>query len=362
MTRKHLGRNPRRPSFTLVEILVVIAIIVALMALAVGAVMRFLQTQAQKNTESIIGRIDSTLDKQWRYVISAAMTEPIPDGVVALAGGKTDRARVIYVKLRLKQEFPMGYYEALNPNGLLPPIADYVTKLNAAGIFFANYPPPPAYTPPTPDETSACLLMALERNRGGARLTADDLGKDTVRTNSFGLKMLVDFWGTPLLFYRWPTLDGGVDAANPATPGSRAVTLRDLQDGDGTLLDPSWWSNGGNTDQPTNRFYFEANIHLISKQVPPPAAAPPPYVYDVTQMVQAAPYAYYMVPVIVSAGPNKKFGILPAQQPYINPTPGGNPVVTPAPGPWPDPMQLDGSSASNDNIYSYRLRLGGSGN
>jgi hypothetical protein len=343
-------RGTHRPSFTLIEILVVIAIIATLMALTVSAVIRFLQTQREKNTQSIIGRIDSTLDKQWRHVISEATKEPIPDAVMNMAGNDPKVARVIYVKLRLKQEFPMGYYEALNPSPL-PPIQDYVTKLNKVGILFANYPPPPAYTPPTPEETSACLLMAIERNRGGVRLTADDLGLDTVRTNSAGLKMLVDNWGTPLLFYRWPTLDGGVDAANPATAGSKAQTVRDLQDGDGTLTDfanPSGWWNNQNL-----RLQFEMQVHLVSKPV---AGTPPPiYTYAPTT-AQAAPYAYYMVPVIVSAGPNKKFGIAPPSAP-IDPNTG-----QPAAGPWPDPMQSDGTAASNDNIYSYRLRLGGSGN
>jgi hypothetical protein len=240
--------------------------------------------------------------------------------------------------------------EALNdPNNPLGADPAFVRELGAAGI---GYPPPltPPSWPPGPDESSVCLLIALKQGRGGLGLSPDDLGVDVVKpsTSGNGLQKMVDFWGTPLQFYRWPTLDGGVDASNPAAANTKAGSVgRDLQDGDGTLMDPNWWSN-----QPL-RLQFELQCHLVS--TPVAGAAPPNYTYAPT--TKADRKAYYMVPVIVSAGPNKKFGITAAPAPLDPAT--GNPAMT---GPWPDPMQLDGTSDSNDNIYSYRLRLGGSGN
>jgi hypothetical protein len=50
------------------------------------------------------------------------------------------------------------------------------------------------------------------------------------------------------------------------------------------------------------------------------------------------------MPVIASAGPNKSFGLVQRG------------------GAIPNPMQSDGSGDDNDNIYSYRLRLGAAGN
>jgi hypothetical protein len=55
------------------------------------------------------------------------------------------------------------------------------------------------------------------------------------------------------------------------------------------------------------------------------------------------PYEYYTFPVIASAGPNKSFGL----------------VQTPAGA--PNAMSPDNSGDDNDNIYSYRLRLGARG-
>src|SRR5207302_5135067 len=48
-------------------------------------------------------------------VIDQANKESIPDGVLLMAGGNAPRARVIWIKLRLKQEFPMNYAEARTP-------------------------------------------------------------------------------------------------------------------------------------------------------------------------------------------------------------------------------------------------------
>ena len=214
--------------------------------------------------------------------------------------------------------------------------------------------------------------MALERGRGGAGTIASKLGTDTIKPAGNGLNMIVDAWGTPIIFYRWPTLNLEVDASNPAQPGTREQTLlRDPQDEKGALLDGFWW-NSPAPDSPDLRFKFEANLHLVS-QVISPTGQQPPFVYDPNQVIQVKQYEYYMVPTLVSAGPNKKFGILAPQQPYIvnpalfvnpPPPPGTPPVIPWAGGPWPDPMQLDPTNlnASNDNIYSFRLRMTGKGN
>jgi hypothetical protein len=57
------------------------------------------------------------------------------------------------------------------------------------------------------------------------------------------------------------------------------------------------------------------------------------------------PHSYYTIPVIASAGPNKNFGLQPPQSAGA-----------------PNPMLPDGTGDDNDNIYSYRLRLGAAGN
>src|SRR5947209_3149244 len=98
-------RPDLRRGFTLVELLVVVAIIGVLAALTASATVGVLSSQKQSNTELTIQTLMGVLDQQWQAVIDQANKEPIPDGVLLMAGGNAPRARVIWIKLRLKQEF-----------------------------------------------------------------------------------------------------------------------------------------------------------------------------------------------------------------------------------------------------------------
>jgi hypothetical protein len=132
----------------------------------------------------------------------------------------------------------------------------------------------------------------------------DDLGSTAVITvlqDSKGnsLKGIVDAWGTPLAFYRFPVdvaafdgkvFNGELDASNPAASGSLGTKNRDPLDPDGLLQSlPA-----------ANQAAFQKLLHPVNN--------------------------VYIVPVIVSAGPDKVF-----------------------------------SNTNDDDIYSFRLRTGAKG-
>src|SRR5438105_14969304 len=70
----------RRPAFTLVEILVVLAIVGILAAITAGATMQGLAQQRSKNTTIIVKKFDDILAKQWQNVIDEASKETIDKG------------------------------------------------------------------------------------------------------------------------------------------------------------------------------------------------------------------------------------------------------------------------------------------
>lgn len=300
----------RRPGFTLIELLIVMTIIAVLAALALSASMRFISVAEVRTTETLVHKVNDVFQKHWKAVVAKATREPyenIPSTIVNLGGGDAHRVRAIYVKLRLKQEFPMSFKEITNPQlGGLTSLPTYVKAVTGKGG--------------TPEqECSACLLLALSQARSGIVTNMEDFGPGTIRNLNEGgtsndpkvFQGLVDSWGQPIVFTRWP-INAEVNALNPAKSGSQ-TRFADPQDPTGTLLDPTWFAS-------SNRRKFEALCHPIS---PNPNAGP------------TARQAYYTVPVIWSFGPDKKHG--QSLTDMSNPT-----------------------SADNDNIYSIRLRLGGS--
>jgi prepilin-type N-terminal cleavage/methylation domain-containing protein len=315
-----MGRaQARRAGFTLVELLVVMAIILALIALSASASMRVLATQKGSVTETTISKVDSALRKQWEAVVHAANNEDIATKIGAdvynnsflpAAGNDARRARVIYVKLRLKQEFPINFREIFNPQPgyPLPSKQSYIKYLNARGITSGG-------TTPAAHESSACLVMALREGRSGGTAGTDDFGATSV--DMVGqVEVLVDGWRKPLAFYRWPTGNDEVDGLGP----SPNTTVRDPEDPDGQLMNPTWWA----FHRPT----FENWCHSLHKGA-------------------NTRYAYYTTPVIASWGPN------------------GRPGIAGITAPAPDPMTpATGAAAADayDNIYNFRLqRLGARG-
>src|SRR6516164_4292107 len=112
--RRHYA--PLRVGFTLVELLVVLAIISLVISITAAAAMRVLSGQKSSNTEVLITTLSRALNQHWMAVVDQAKNEPVPDIVTAnLAGGDPRLARVIWIKLRLKQEFPMTFAEVVHP-------------------------------------------------------------------------------------------------------------------------------------------------------------------------------------------------------------------------------------------------------
>ena len=115
----------------------VIAIIAALMALSASAVMKFMGVQQNNNTQSTLDRTQSQLGKAWSKVkdeankrtdFPAAIEPWIRTNLAGNDANATGRMRVIYMKLKLRQAFPMNFNEAVNPSPL-PPLQAYATYL-----------------------------------------------------------------------------------------------------------------------------------------------------------------------------------------------------------------------------------------
>jgi prepilin-type N-terminal cleavage/methylation domain-containing protein len=300
MLRSTVQRH-RRVGFTLIELLVVIAIIVVLAALGVGAGYTVIEGQRASRTEDFMRTIDKQLHQHWRKVVDDAKAEQstIPDSVVNLAGADRDRALVIWIKFRLMEAFPQSYAEIrapwvynFIPVGMRKYNDSYLKAIGAA-------------PGGKPGESAACLYLALRENRGGVKLDEENFASNIIDTDNDGVKELVDAWGKPLTFVRFPlgtTATPSVLSAqllaelNTKNPNKTTKGLKygDPDDPEGLLQINAWLTSA-------NGKIFTANVHKVANPQP------------------------YFLPVLISnAG--------------------------------------DGVFNTADDIYSWRLRLGVKGN
>ena len=97
----------RRAAFTLIELLIVMGIIAVLASISIGAVFSLRESQIKNATETTVQKLASALDQQMKAAMDQIFEEtPSPEAVKLSAGGDLRRTRAIYIKMRLRQEFP----------------------------------------------------------------------------------------------------------------------------------------------------------------------------------------------------------------------------------------------------------------
>jgi prepilin-type N-terminal cleavage/methylation domain-containing protein len=213
----------RRRGFTLVELLVVVAIIAILVAMTAAAVMRFRGAGRGSATKTNLGKVHAKLLDQWKGVTDKANRDSIEAagsyGTQAKAAGGPDMAAVRnrYVQLRQIQAFPTNFNEAFWPDPSWKPAtpqatapnawSGYVNYLKEFGIRPDNELGAGGWGTLSPDvQASVCLLMIISVGPSNTGTTADDLGPSTVGQISLGgtatARGIVDGWKRPVGFVR----------------------------------------------------------------------------------------------------------------------------------------------------------------
>jgi prepilin-type N-terminal cleavage/methylation domain-containing protein len=236
--------TPRRPGFTLVEVLVVLAIVAVLVGLGTAAIMQTRKTQETRNTNTEITKVDQAFQKRWLATIETARNEPPCLLAQNLANFDPTRAKVIHIKMRLIQEFPVSFKEATSAVGAassqggLDPNPSYTRGLANATAGARTWQ----------DESAACLYLALKRQTRGVEFDPDTAlsSQELVDPVGDGIKEIVDAWkakganrAQPLVFSRFP---GAAPSQSSPLPGLlvAAGATGDPVDPENTLCNATW--------------------------------------------------------------------------------------------------------------------------
>jgi prepilin-type N-terminal cleavage/methylation domain-containing protein len=314
----------RRPGFSLVELLIVIAIIALLASLLVGGLFKSITAVRKANTERTMQKVHERFGRQAQRIADEVRTADLPPLVLELAGGDRQRARVILHKLLLKWAFPMSFDEIVVNRNLS--VACYGPEGHPlANAYFAKTGGAAGNLEAT---NSVCVALIYERLGGWDDLSGGE--RSAERVGNLELPVIVDGWGQPLRYYRWPrnypvppAANGGPTLVERAFPQSLWGT--DAEDPQG-LLDLTraenqvWYNTPAPSTGTTCGQWFEAHLHLLQ---PRPVYCP---------MTLAS-----MGPDEGGDGPVRLWG-LTANDPFMS----------------VDPLQ---AVREGDNIYSFRLRL-----
>lgn len=224
--RRHFGTAPRS-GFTLIELMVVMGVIAVLIGLSTMAIVSFVTNARHAATETVIKKVDAMMQDRMSGIAAyfeesnRRATSKLGQRIAApsyVDRTKSPNVRKIYQgllgnpanadlisdweiiakKFFRRKHFPMTFAEAdLNNDGVTDVTNDSGTKIT---LPLANH---------TPETENAEVLYWFLTN--GSQFgnepvgTGDFAPSEVADTDGDGLLEIVDGWGHPLRFYRWPT-------------------------------------------------------------------------------------------------------------------------------------------------------------
>jgi prepilin-type N-terminal cleavage/methylation domain-containing protein len=199
----------RRDGFTLVELLVVILIIAIMASLITAVIGNSLNSARAAATRATITKVHRLLEERRQAIARMNLRTKIQIVRRSMADvpglNNKDVARIVTLKELMRAHLPQRLKDLSGPDRAWgtsddSPVLAQLKKLNPS---FRQGPPvfPSQHTMTT--TSSELLYVALTMGSGGTAI--DFNSSEVVDSDGDGLMELVDGWGNPLRFYRWPT-------------------------------------------------------------------------------------------------------------------------------------------------------------
>lgn len=200
-----LTAKRNRNAFTLLELLVVVAIIGVLASLTAGAVFRLRSASQETRTNETLSKIQMGYQQQYKSAVDSIRKEQIPPELIAAANNDMDLAKAVHLKLRLRREFPQNVSD-VDDTGATTGSAALDTTLRKLYPIKAtfNAMAPFLKTLQVNEQNSVLLYAVLSQARGGSTFSPEQVGSNAIGNLSASTpqKVFVDGYGNPIYFVR----------------------------------------------------------------------------------------------------------------------------------------------------------------
>jgi len=265
--------QPRR-AFTLIELLVTIAIIGILAGLSLGAIRYARTAAAESQTKATIAKLNDIVMKQYE----SYMTRRVPIDTSGMDPKSASRLRYLVLLDLMRMEMPERTYDIFYGPLNLPSGKPWIAARPALNqLYYQKYNTGQSHTPKYPlDNYRSAKYLYMWISMIHPEAMEQFSQNEIADIDHDGWPAFVDGWGTPIMFLRWaPGFSSGLGVLppnpfNPSNPTQPRVDLSDIQTGD-----------------------------PINDHDP----------FDSRQIFNITGEYYRLVPLIYSAGPDKKYGI-----------------------------------------------------
>ncbi len=294
----------RRCGFTLLELLIVVALIAILVSLG-GYLLGRSITQAREGaTRTTLLKLDGMLQQRLEAFRTLMDSPQKQNEVKSRIAAKKSQMQTAGINGLNEKMLQLMVYKDYYRNGFPQTLADNPSLGAAAGQpFYGNTTSNPKELAAESSEMLYWLVTQADTFGVPAVDDSEFSSAEIADTDGDGRLELVDAWGRPLRFYRWPTRL--IRPAGPATPISRKLG--------GMLMKglPAAPTAQGDIDplslDPDDRLgVYLATVNILNNRPIEPAEF---------ETLYHTPDTYHM-PLIVSAGPDGATGL---NEPYDNP-------------------------------------------
>jgi len=320
-------RAASRRAFTLVELLMVGAIIVILVALTLMVSRMVTAAAKETKTQATIQKIDTAIQQIFESyeskfsviqnrIVNDLATSDLPEVI-------QQKIATHFIRDLMRMEMPQNWaevYDSKNSNVSSEPIT-----ITLAGVNYTAEKSPlldyywQAYNNAEKSPSRAALLFLIIQNLNPEALEAFH-GSEVADTDGDGLLEFIDAWGNPIQFLRWAPAFTGTALQPDVLALAKYVPSTDAQD---------WWDTRGHQLR-------DAMVEA-KRQHPDPLDE------------WGAALGWFLYPLVYSVGPDGKPGIEEGDD--VPPILGSDGILDPFVFPFGMP---DGTQHHLDNIHNHQ--------